>query len=135
MIQLRPELLRHSGALRLVFGEDFEPELRHPAIPHDAYAHLFFGVEELEDHAREAVEGVGRQTAGGGYALRQRVERPVEERVAVDQVDTHSPDYTEGAGRIPPLSRPNSYAGWIGSKISLSPRAVTTFFNQYRSSK
>ncbi len=51
-------------------------------------------VEELQDHARETVQGVGRQTATGGDALRQRVERPVEQGETVDEVDTHKDDYT-----------------------------------------
>src|SRR5215213_8713130 len=84
--------------LRLVLGEDLQPKLRHPPVPYHPETHLFLGVEQFEQHARKTVEGVRRQAARGANALRQRVERPVQERVAVDEIDSHSPDYTGGGG-------------------------------------
>src|SRR5215218_4053957 len=102
VVELRPELLWHGGALRLVLGEDLQPELRHPAVPYDPETYFFLGVEQLEQHARKAIEGVCRKAAGRAYALRQRVERPVQEGVAVDKINSHYPDYTGGTRRFPP---------------------------------
>ena len=36
VVELHPELLGHRRALRLVLGEDLEPERGHPAVPHDS---------------------------------------------------------------------------------------------------
>src|SRR5215216_7564792 len=76
--------------MSLVLGEYLQPERRQPGVPHHPDADLLLRVEEFEHHAREAVEGIGGQPAGRRYALRQRVERSVEQRVSIDEVDAHS---------------------------------------------
>src|SRR5215211_5668758 len=78
VVELRPELLRHGGTLRLVLGEDLQPELGHPPVPYDPETYFFVRVEQLEQHARKAIEGVRRKGARRAYALRQCVKRPVQ---------------------------------------------------------
>src|SRR5215210_2887623 len=76
--------------MRLVLRVDLHPECRFPTVPNDPDPDLVVLAEELEHHAGEAVEGVGGQPARRRDALRQRVERPVEQGVTIDEVDTHS---------------------------------------------
>jgi hypothetical protein len=85
--QVRPLLLeqvRPRGALRLVVrGDLLAPG--EPGVPHHDGRHRAVVREDLHEHRGEAEDRVGRLALGRGDRLRQGEERPVGERVAVDQ--------------------------------------------------
>ena len=85
--QVRPLELEQVGAgaaLCLVVGRDLLAA-RHPGVPDHHGRHLAVVGEDLHEHRGEAEDRVRGSPVGGGDRLRQREERAVGERVAVDQ--------------------------------------------------
>ena len=82
--ELRPEVLRRLPASGLVVGVHRQPggRLAHVEGHGDQIGSLLR--EELDEHRREAVHGVRDLTRGGGERARQGEERPVRERMAVE---------------------------------------------------
>ncbi|CAB4952878.1 unannotated protein [freshwater metagenome] len=85
--QERPLLAQEVGLLgplRLVLGVDLLAP-GHPGVPDDGRRDGPEVLVELHQHGREAEDRVRRLPGRGGDGLRQREERPVGQRVAVDQ--------------------------------------------------
>ena len=87
--QVRPLLaqqVRPRAAARLVLRV-LRVAARHPAVPRHDHGARPVVDQELGHHRGEAVDRVGRPPVGRRDRLGQREERPVRERVAVDQED------------------------------------------------
>ena len=85
--QVRPlelEQVGAGGALGLVVRGELLAAA-HPGVPDHHGRHLAVVREDLHEHRREAEDRVGRAPVGGRDRLREREERPVGERVPVDQ--------------------------------------------------
>ena len=79
---------RMSGAalaLRLVLGLGLVTERRLGPVEGDEHAVGLLVLQHVDQHRREAEHGVGDLPAGGRHVGRQREERPVGQRVAVDE--------------------------------------------------
>ncbi len=85
--QERPLLAQQVGlprALGLVLRIDLGPA-GHPGVPDDGGRHRAEVLVELDQHRREAEDRVRRLAGRGRDRFREREERPVRERVPVDQ--------------------------------------------------
>ena len=101
--QVRPLLLEQVGpaaALGLVvLGDLLAPG--HAGVPHHDGRRLAIVGEDLHEHRGEAEDRVRRAPVGGRDRLGQREERPVGERVAVDQ-EQLTRRVSVGLGHAPP---------------------------------
>src|SRR3954463_851136 len=84
MWPLELEEVRARGTLRLVVRGDLLTA-GHAGVPYDDRRNLTVVREDLHQHAREAEDRVRGLAVGGADRLGQREERPVGERVPVDQ--------------------------------------------------
>src|SRR5437660_5965863 len=89
--ELLGEEIRSRPAVGLVVAGDLEP-LGGPRVPCDGYSLRLVVREELEQHVREAEQGIGGEAFGGGELLGQGEERPVGEVVAVDEEQLSVPN-------------------------------------------
>ena len=84
--QLAPEVGRGLPPVRLVLDVLLVPEGRLAAVERDRDVRRLLVAQHVDEHRGEAVDGVGRLPGRGGEVLRrQREERPVGQRMPVEQ--------------------------------------------------
>ena len=119
-VDLAAEVVGRRAAVRLVLGEPLgaEGDARDVEGHGDVRGHLV--AQQVDEHGREAVDGVRGLPGAGAEVLRgQREERPVRERVAVEQQQAALADGVLDRRRgLRPAS--GLGYGWRGSSHSLA---------------
>src|SRR5262249_55649257 len=118
--ELRAELVRERSARRLVVGEELVAERFARRVEHDGEVVRMLLAEELGEHVREAVDGVGWQPARGAEPG-ERMEGAEDVPAGVDQVEARQ-GARRGGSHLP---RPDASRGVPVCPIPRRPLAMS----------